>query len=330
MMTGPVSGLAAGLIRILARQVALLVVVALAVFLLMKASPVDPIDAYLGPAMSQAGPEQRAEIAARWGLDRPAAEQFLRWAGRILQGDLGVSTSYHAPVSQVMAERLGASLALTGLAWALSGLLGFGLGLAAATFADRWPDRLIRLYCYLLAATPTFWLAILMLTLFSVQLGWTPVCCSGPIGMAPQAVGLAARLHHLLLPLLVLTCFGVAQIALHSRAKLLDVLASDYVRLARAQGAGRLDILWRHGLRNSALPALAALMAASGEIFGGSILAEQVFAWPGLGRASVEAAMKGDLPLLLAITLLATLIVSSANRIADLLARGIDPRMRPA
>ncbi|MTH78388.1 ABC transporter permease [Paracoccus aestuariivivens] len=315
------------LARLLLRQILLLVVVALAVFLLMKASPVDPVDAYLGPAIAHASPEQKAQIAAAWGLDRPAKEQFLAWAGHVLTGDLGFSTTYNAPVAQVMADRIGASLALTGLAWLLSGIMGFGLGLVAAAVQGSWLDRGIRIYCYVLASTPTFWLAMLMLMLFSVRLGWTPVCCAGPVGVPQDEVDFLARLHHLVLPLAALTLFGVAQIALHTRVKLIEVLQSDYVLLARAQGAGRVDIVLRHGIRNAALPALTALMAASGEIFGGSILAEQVFAWPGLGRATVEAGMKGDVPLLLAIAMLSAVIVSSANMIADRLSRRIDPRM---
>lgn len=316
-----------GVLTILLRQILLLASVALAVFFLMKASPVDPVDAYLGPAMATVSPEQKAQIAQAWGLDRPAHVQFLAWAGNLLRGDLGQSTTYDTPVAQVFAERLGPSLALTGLAWALSGALGFGLGLLAAA-AGGWTDRLIRVYCYLLASTPTFWLAMVALAVFSVQLGWTPVCCAGPVGLPPDQVSLLQKLHHLALPLLVLTLFGVAQIALHTRAKLAEVMQSDYVLMARAQGARTWDIVLRHGARNAALPALTALMASVGEIFGGSILAEQVFAWPGLGRATVEAGLKGDVPLLLAIALFTTLIVSTGNLIADQGARVLDPRMR--
>ncbi|WP_273690493.1 ABC transporter permease [Ketogulonicigenium vulgare] len=311
----------------LIRQVLLLATVALAVFLLMKTSPVDPIDAYLGPAIATVGPEQRAQIAAAWGFDQPAHVQFLAWAGHVLRGDLGFSTTYHAPVAQVMGDRIGASLALTGLAWLLSGLLGFALGVIAAV-RGGWIDRVIRLYCYVLASTPTFWFAMILLMVFSVTLGWTPICCSGPIGVPPDQVSFVQRLQHLILPLTALTLFGVAQIALHTRVKLIEVLQSDYVLLARAQGASALDIVWHHGLRNAALPALTVMMASIGELFGGAILAEQVFAWPGLGRASVEAGMKGDVPLLLAIAVLTALVVSSANMLADWLYQLVDPRVR--
>ncbi|ARO14476.1 peptide/nickel transport system permease protein [Ketogulonicigenium robustum] len=313
--------------RIILRQLALLATVALAVFMLMKAAPIDPIDAYLGPAIATVGPEQRAQIAADWGLDQPAYQQFLAWAAHILRGDLGFSHAYNVPVAQVLGDRLGPSLALAGLAWLLSGALGCVLGALAALFAGRWPDRVIRLYCYVLAATPTFWLAMIMLMVFAVTLGWAPVCCAGPIGVPPDQVSFAARVHHLMLPLVVLTLFGVAQIALHTRVKLIEVLQSDYVALTRTQGAGALDILLHHGARNAALPAVTAMLASVGEVMGGAILAEQVFAWPGLGRATVAAGMKGDVPLLLAIALLTALVVAAATGLANILYTRIDPRM---
>ena len=312
------------------RLCALVFVVAFSVFLLMKVSPIDPVNAYLGPAIAHVGPEQKAQISALWGLDRPVMEQFLLWGRNLLQGNLGFSTTYNTSVSDVISSRIWGSLALTGLAWFLSGLLGFLLGLISAAYEGSWIDRVIRVYCYILAATPTFWLAMLMLALFSVKLGWTPICCAGPIGVPSDQVTFLERVQHLILPLTALTLFGVAQIALHSRAKLIEVLQSDYIVLARAQGASQSNIILRHGIRNAALPALTVLFATIGEIFGGAILAEQVFAWPGLGRATVEAGLRGDVALLLAITLLMTIVVSTANMIADLLYHVVDPRMRAA
>lgn len=310
------------------RLIGLIICVSFAAFILMKASPIDPINAYLGPAIAKVGPEQRQQISAIWGLDRPYYEQFLGWAGNLLRGDLGYSITYNTSVANVLRDRIGPTLTLAGLAWLLSGLLGFTLGLIAAAFEGRWIDRLIRIYSYVLAATPTFWLAMLMLIVFSVQLGWTPICCAGPIGVPTDQVTTWQHLQHLILPLTVLTLFGIAQITLHTRAKLIEVLRSDYILFARAQGARRTDLILRHGVRNSALPALTVLFASIGEIFGGAILAEQVFAWPGLGRATVEAGMRGDVPLLLAIALVTTVIVSTGNMIADLLYREIDPRLK--
>ncbi len=311
----------------LGRTIALLAFVAASAFLLLRLSPIDPVDAYLGPAMARVGVEQKAAIAAAWGLDRPWPVQFLAWAGNLASGNLGFSITYNAPVAEVIRARIGPSLALTGMAWLLSGCLGFGLGILAALHRDRWPDRLLTGWFFLLASTPTFWLGMLALTVFSVELGWAPLCCAGPIGVAPDAVTMGERIHHLVLPLAVLTAFGVAQIGLHTRSKALDILACDYVLLARAQGAGTLDIVRRHVMRNAALPGLALLFASIGEIIGGAMLAEQVFAYPGIGRALVEAGLRQDVPLLLALTLLTAAIVASGGAIARFLARRLDPRL---
>lgn len=310
----------------LVRLALLLLFVALVAFSLLKLSPVDPIAAYLGPAIARAGPEQRALIASAWGLDQPAPVQFGRWAARFLTGDLGWSTTYAAPVSSVLLDRGLPSLLLTGPAWALAGALGFALGLVSGAREGSTLDRTVRLSSYVAASSPSFWVAILLLSIFSVALGWTPLCCAGPIGVPPGEVTVLQRLQHLVLPLLVLSLVGVSQVALHTRAKVVEIMRSDFVLFARAQGADTSDILLRHAARNAALPALAILFASVGEILGGAILAETVFSYPGLGRATLEAALKGDVPLLLAITLLATAIVSTGNLAGNGLSRLLDPR----
>ncbi|SMD19320.1 ABC transporter permease [Rhizobium sp. RU36D] len=318
----------AGLIAAKAiRLVLVLMTVAVVAFALAKHSPVDPINAYLGADIARVGPEQRAMIAEKWGLDQPAATQFWRWAENLVAGDLGYSMTYNAAVADVLVSRFWASLPLMALAWLLSGVLGFALGVFAGAFAGSWADRIIRVYSYVLASTPTFWLAIMLLVIFAVGLNWAPICCATPIGVLPDDVTPLDRLQHLALPLATLTVLGVAQIALHTRAKMVEIMQSDYALYARAQGASTLDIALRHGARNAALPAVTVLFASLGELFGGSVLAEQVFAYPGLGKATVEAGIRGDVPLLLAITLALTFIVFLGNTIADLLYRIVDPRM---
>ena len=313
-------------IRLL-RLALVLAAVAIVAFALAKLSPVDPVNAYLGADIARVGPEQRALIAEKWGLDLPAQVQFGKWLANLLSGDLGYSMTYNAPVADVLAARFKTSLPLMGLAWLLSGAIGFTLGVLAGAFPGTWLDRLVRIYSYVLASAPTFWLAILLLMVFSVGLRWTPVCCAAPIGMLPQDVTTLQFLHHLILPLIALTVLGVAQIALHTRAKMVEIMQSDYALYAKAQGASQLEIAFRHGARNAALPAITVLFASLGELFGGSVLAEQVFAYPGLGSATVEAGTRGDVPLLLALALLLTFFVFIGNSIADLLYRVVDPRL---
>jgi peptide/nickel transport system permease protein len=310
------------------RLILLLAAVASLSFVLISTSPIDPVDAYVGAAMLKISPDQREIIAKRWGLDRPPVERLCKWAGRLVKGDFGVSTIFNEPVLTVIGKRFVTSFWLMALAWSLSGLLGFGLGLTAGAWQDTLLDRLIRLYAYTLASTPTFWIGMVMLMVFSVSLGWTPVCCAWPPGLSAEQATIWQRLHHLILPAATLSLIGIAQITLHTREKTIQALRSDYAIFARAQGESTGGIVFRRALRNVALPAITLQFASLGELFGGAVLAEQVFAFPGLGRTTVEAGIRGDIPLLLGIVLFSTVFVFTGNFLADLIYRLVDPRIQ--
>ena len=303
--------------------------VGLVVFTLVSMSPIDPVQANVGQAayvnMSEA---KRAQLASYWGGDVPFWERFANWAGALLQGDMGTSLRFNAPVSEVIAHRAANSLALMGIAWLLSGALGFALGVAAGARRGGALDRVVRSYCFLLASTPTFWLGLLILMVFAVQLGWFPIGFSVPIGVSAADVTLADAVHHLVLPALTLSVTGVANIALHTREKVVDVLESDYVRFARARGESELSVIAHHGLRNVALPAVTLQCAFISEIFGGSVLVEQVFSYPGLGQAAVTAGLGGDVALLAGIALVSAALVFGGNLLANILYGVLDPRMR--
>ncbi|MEX0831286.1 MAG: ABC transporter permease [Nitriliruptoraceae bacterium] len=310
-----------------ARLVLLLAGVAVGAFLLLEASPLDPVDAYVGAEIARVGPEQRAMIAERWGFDDPAPVKFARWIGNVAQGDLGTSSIFNAPVTEVISTRFRTSLTLLAAAWVLSGIIGFTFGVIAAMRRDRLADKVIRWLAYTFASAPTFWVGLLMLALFAVQLGWAPVCCATPIGVDPATATLGQRLAHLALPAITLSLIGIAPIALHTREQVIDVLASDHVTFARAQGEKGWPLIRHRVLRNAAVPAFTLQFASLSELLGGSILAEQVFNYPGLGRATVEAGLRGDLPLLLGIALFAALFVYIGNLLGDIIATRIDPRI---
>lgn len=310
------------------RAALLLAAVCFLSFLLVKQSPVDPVQAYVGADMMRVGPEQREQIEAYWGLNEPLMAQFGKWARAAASGDFGMSTIYRQPVAELIAERFAHSLALMAAAWLLSGCLGFLLGSVAAMKQHSWMDRLIRWYCYLLASTPTFWMGLLLLMVFAVWLQWLPVGLGVPAGVLAGDVTWLDRARHLALPVLTLSIVGVANVALHTRQKLTDVLASDYVLFARARGESGFTLFRRHGLRNIALPAITLQFASFGELFGGAVLAEQVFSYPGLGQATVEAGVRGDVPLLLGLVLFSALFVFSGNTIADGIYRWVDPRIK--
>lgn len=317
------------LARHIVRFALLMLAVGLVVFALVSMSPIDPVQANVGQAayvnMSEA---KCAQLASYWGGDVPFWERFANWAGALMQGDMGTSLRFNAPVSEVIAHRAANSLALMGIAWLLSGALGFALGVAAGARRGGALDRVVRSYCFLLASTPTFWLGLLILMVFAVQLGWFPIGFSVPIGVSAADVTLADAVHHLVLPALTLSVTGVANIALHTREKVVDVLESDYVRFARARGESELSVVMHHGLRNVALPAVTLQCAFISEIFGGSVLVEQVFSYPGLGQAAVTAGLGGDVALLAGIALVSAALVFGGNLLANILYGVLDPRMR--
>ncbi|QFS51244.1 ABC transporter permease [Nostoc sphaeroides] len=306
----------------------LLLAVSVLTFVLVSLSPVNPIDAYIGSDVMRVGAEQRALIAQRWGLDQPMTTRFFLWLGQLLQGNLGTSITYNQSVSEVIGDRFGASLALMAIAWLLSGFFGVILGILAGAKEGSLLDRIIRLYAYTLASAPTFWIALLLLTLFSVQLQVTPICCAAPPGVLLQDVTIWQRLQHLVLPALALSLMGVANIALHTREKLIEILHSNYALFAYAQGETITGVIWYHGLRNIALPAITLQFASLSELFGGSVLAEKVFDYPGLGNATTQAALRSDVPLLVGIVFFSALFVFTGNLMADLAYQVIDPRIR--
>ncbi|MGI6030640.1 MAG: ABC transporter permease [Eubacteriales bacterium] len=311
----------------LLRLATLMVAVSILSFGLMEASPIDPVQAYVGAGESISA-EQRDNIAEYWGLNDPPVERFCAWGNAVLHGDLGDSLIYRKPVREVIAERFWASLALMGTAWVLSGVIGFLLGILMALRRGRWLDRLLKGICLTLTSTPTFWLGLLMLMIFAVGLQWFPMGFAVPAGKLASEVTLWDRIYHLILPAATLSMASFANIAMHTRTKLIEVMESDYVLFARARGESTWQIVLDHGLRNIILPAITLQFASFSELFGGSVLAEQVFSYPGLGQAAVTAGLKNDVPLLLGITLFSALFVFVGNLIANLLYGVVNPETR--
>ncbi|MFV0524112.1 MAG: ABC transporter permease [Acidimicrobiales bacterium] len=309
------------------RLALLLVAVTIGCFALVEASPIDPVNAYIGADTARIGPEQRALIAERWGLDDPAPVRFGRLVGQLVRGNLGTSMIYDQPVATVISQRFTASLALMTVAWLASGILGFGLGIVAAATRDSVIDRTIRWWAYTLASAPTFWIGLLLLAVFSVSLRWTPLCCAVPIGADPAETSLLTRAHHLLLPAVTLSIVGVAPIVLHTRERATAALRSEFVLFARAQGDRGAGLVRHRVVRSAAVPAGLLLFASVSELFGGAILAETVFSYPGLGQATTEAGVRGDVPLLVGIALFSAVFVFVGNALGDLAQSVLDPRV---
>lgn len=310
------------------RTLSLLFAVSVVSFVLISASPINPVQQYLIGLGTAVSPQQRAELEDYWGVNEPPVQRYFGWLSEVLHGNLGESALYRRPVGEIISERFWNSFALMLCAWLLSGVMGFGLGCIMGMYQDRWADKILKKCCYILSAVPTFWLGLVLLLVCSVWLKWFPIGFSAPIGVRSEDVTLGQRIYHLILPAFTLSLMSFSNIALHTRQKLSDVLSSEYVLFARARGEGKWTILRRHGLRNILFPALTLQFASFAELFGGSVIAENVFSYPGLGSAVSAAGLNGDVALLLGITLFSAVFVSFGNMAANILYGIIDPQIR--
>lgn len=300
--------------RRLASLLPTLVGAASLVFLLLHVVPGDPVDVMLGES---AAPAARVELRSRLGLDRPLAEQYVSWLAGAAQADLGHSIRSGRPVSSLVAERLPATIVLALAACLVAAAIGIPLGSLAAYFRGGLPDRIALAASLAAVAAPSFWIGPMLVLLLSVELGWLPVAGSG----TPA---------HLVLPALTLGAGMSGILVRMTRASLLETLADDYVRTARAKGASQRRVVVRHALPNAATPLVAVIGLQLGAVLAGSVVTETIFAWPGLGRLVVEAIQSRDYPVVQGAVLVIATATVLANLAADLAQAMLDPRVADA
>lgn len=318
------------LVKFLGLKIGTLIILLIAVsvisFILIEISPTDPVRIYIGEmSINQ---DKLNDLNEYWGVNQSLYVKVVNWLDNLAHGNLGISLIYRIPVTDVISERFYASFMLMFLSWIFSGVLGFFLGVLAGFKRGTFIDKGVKIYSYVIYAAPVFWIAIILLMIFSVELGWFPVGLAVPIGKVSGSVTLLEWLHRLVLPALTLSITGIAQIALFTRSKLIEVSSSDYFLFAKARGEKGWSLIKRHGIRNILLPAITLQFLSFSELFGGTVLVEQVFSYPGLGQAAVTAGTQSDIPLLLGIVLVSTVFVFCGNSIADLLYKFVDPRIR--
>ncbi len=310
-----------------ARMLLLLFLVSFLAFLLIAKSPIDPLSSYIG-TNSTLSPEAKAEIVNHWGLNDSIPHRYLTWLVNVCHGDMGMSISYKKEVVSVIKERFAYSAVLMGLAWILSGITGFFLGVLCGVRQGGFFDRITKSFCLLVKSAPTFWIGILFLVVFAVKLGWFPIGMAVPMGKLESEVTLGDRIYHLILPVITLTISSISEIVLYTRQRVVEIINSDYILYARARGENTWQIVTRHVLRNALLPAITLQFASFSELFGGMALAENVFSYPGIGTATTTAALNGDAPLLMGIALISAVFVFTGNMIANILYKVCDPRIR--
>lgn len=300
--------------RRLAALAGTLLVMSLLVFSLGRALG-DPVALLLDEFATEA---DRQNLIAELGLDRPFAEQYLAFLGNALQGDLGRSVSGdRQPVMRLILDRLPASLQLAGIALLTSLLAGIPLGVLAAVRRRTWADRLVRGFALFGQSVPVFWLGIILIFIFSVQLGWLPT--SG-----------YSDARHFVLPALTMSMFTVAAVSRLTRVGMIDALDSNYVRLARMKGLPESTVIWKHALANSLVPVITYMGTFLATMITGAVVIETVFGWPGIGRLAYEAILERNFPLMQAVVLVMTLIFMLANLLVDIVHAGLDPRIRPS
>ncbi|HMK79967.1 MAG TPA: ABC transporter permease [Xanthobacteraceae bacterium] len=270
-----------------------------------------------------ASPDSVAAIAAKLGLNDPYYVQYWRWASAVLHGDFGRSLIMERPIGPVLWEALANSAALAGVAFIVVVIVGIGLGVVAAIRAGGALDHAVSLFTFLGVSVPEFFWGIVLILVFSRWLGWLP---SG--GLADPDSGLAAHAAHVVLPAATLAFALIAHVSRMTRSSMLGVLRSQYVRNARAKGLPERVVIFRHALRNALLPTITILALDVGWLIGGVVVAETVFAYPGLGRALIFSIERHDLPMIQASILVIAAIYCAANLAADLLYAFFNPRIR--
>lgn len=304
----------------------LLIVISAISFIMIQLSPIDPVRAYLGQRI--VSEEQLAIMGQYWGTNLTLGERVLGWLQTLASGSMGFSLIYRVPVTEVIVQKFTASLTLMLSSWVISAVVGFGLGVLAGAKEGTWIDKAIKTYCYILQSSPTFWIGLVFLMVFSVYLGWFPIGLSVPIGQLSDTVTFWQWLYRLILPAITLSVVGIASLTMYTRDKLISVKKSDYFLFAQARGESFWGTIKNHGIRNILLPAISIQFLSFNELFGGTILVEQVFAYPGIGQATVAAGLRSDVPLLLGIVIVSTIFVFVGNLLADIIYQYVDPRLR--
>lgn len=297
-------------------------------FLLLDLSPIDPIASFARSRSVGLSPEDKQELIKVWGLDQPLIARYFTWLVNLVGGDLGISNIYGRKVIDIIGEGFSRSILLMAIAWIFQGIIGIWLGIVAGANQGKIKDKIIKDYAIIFASTPSFWVGILLIIVFSLKLKLFPSSMGSPVGVLREDITLADSFKHLVLPALTLVLVGVSNLILHTRSKVIDILNSDYVLYAKARGMKKGEILNKFAFKNLILPGLSLLFTSFSELFSGTVLVENVFNYPGIGGLTVEAGLRGDAPLLLGLVLFSTIFVYVGNRICDLLYLVIDPRLR--
>jgi len=315
------------ILRRLLQLLPLLIGVSLLSFFVMHLAPGDPTALFTDPNID---PIELARIRANWGLDKPIIVQYFYWLGNALRGNFGNSYMTGQPVINEVLARLPNTLLLMVSSYILTLLITIPLGVISAVKKGSWFDNLITFLSFAGMATPSFWLGLMLMLLFSVHLGWLPaVGMHDPLLHDPSILARVIDVaRHMILPLTTMTLLSLAGITRYQRAAMLEVLGQDYIRTARAKGLPERVVIFKHALRNALIPIVTILGLSLPSLFGGAFIIETIFAWPGMGRLGVLAIFQRNYPLIMGIVVFSAVLIMLGNLLADLGYALVDPRIR--
>jgi peptide/nickel transport system permease protein len=304
--------------------------ITIATFVLIHSVPGDPVSFWAGVSGMNASPAVLEAIRLEHHLDKPLLTQYAYWLRGVLTFDFGRSIHDRRPVSARVAEKLPRTVLLNAIAFSLAALIGIPIGLWSARRPGRMLDRTSAVLFFLLYSLPAFWVALLLMQLFAVRLGWLPLFGVTSDAYASLTVGgkLADRLRHLVLPVITLAYAQLAIFARFSRAAVFDVIRQDFITTARAKGLGEGEVLWHHAFRNALLPLITLLGLTVPYLLSGSVIVEEIFQWDGIGLLFFDSIRTRDYPTAMALTVITAMATLMASLVADLLYAAADPRVR--
>lgn len=308
------------IIRIL-QSILVLFIMSFVIYALIGLMPGDPIDLMISsdPKMTAA---DAAQLRSLYGLDLPITERYFNWLTTALSGDLGYSRLFGKPVLGALFPALKNSVLLLGLAFIISVSIAIPLGTLAASRPRSFLDYAINLTAFAGISIPSFWLALMLIIIFGVLLGWLPAG-----GIAPNGSGIAETLKYMILPAATLSMVSIGSHVRYVRASMIEVLRQDYIRTAKAKGVHKMQVIWKHALRNAMIPVVTILALDFGYLFSGALITETIFSWPGMGKLIFDSVMGNDFNLALVALLFATALTLTGNLIADLCYAWLDPRI---
>lgn len=314
------------IIKRLIQSIPILLGITIMTFAIMQLAPGNPMETMINPKIS---PEEMQEMRESMGLNDPVHVQYINWMKEILQGNLGYTVKTGQPVSELIMERLPATLLLTGSAFVMAFVIGIPLGVYSATHRYKIGDYLLTIFSFVGISVPSFFLGLGLIFIFALKLGWLPT--SGMLTMGADLTGFALAsdyFKHVIMPATVLALPTIAVVMRFTRSSMLEVLNQDYIRTADAKGLDKNKVYLKHALRNALIPVITIFGLSIPFLFGGAYITEYIFNWPGMGSLGIQSIVAREYPVIMALNLFTSVLVMSGNLIADIMYAWADPRIR--